>query len=83
MSDAKVTSKGQVTIPKAVRERLQIEPGDRVSFDIRDDGSVLFKARNLPWQRLRGMLNSPHKRPVTIEEMDPGRAGDYDPGGLD
>jgi AbrB family looped-hinge helix DNA binding protein len=48
MSDAKVTTKGQVTIPKVVRERLHIEPGDRVSFDMRDDGSVLFKARNLP-----------------------------------
>ena len=83
MSEAKVTSKGQVTIPKAVRERLHIEPGDRVSFEIRDDGSVLFKARNLPWQRLKGMFKSPLKRPLTIDEMSPERAGDYDPGGLD
>lgn len=82
MPDAKVTSKGQVTIPKAVRERLQIEPGDRVSFDVRDDGSVRFKARNHPWQRLRGLLNAPRRRPISIQEMDPGRASDYDPGGV-
>jgi AbrB family looped-hinge helix DNA binding protein len=40
MSDAKVTSKGQVTIPKKVRERLGVEPGDHLRFVVREDGSV-------------------------------------------
>lgn len=37
---AKVTSKGQVTIPVEVRRHLGIEAGDRVSFIVAEDGSV-------------------------------------------
>jgi AbrB family looped-hinge helix DNA binding protein len=79
MSDAKVTSKGQITIPKAVRERLHLAPGDRVYFDIRDDGSVRFVARNRPLERLFGMLDGKTKaRGVTIEKMNPASDPDYD-----
>ena len=39
VSDAKVMSKGQVTIPKKVREAIGIEPGNRVTFIV-EDGSV-------------------------------------------
>lgn len=39
-----VTSKGQVTIPKPIRERLGIEPGNAVDFELAPDGRVvLFK----------------------------------------
>ena len=38
MAESTVTSKGQITIPKAVRERLQLEPGDKVYFNVREDG---------------------------------------------
>jgi AbrB family looped-hinge helix DNA binding protein len=37
-----VTSKGQVTIPKRVRERLDIQPGSRVEFDVTPSGHVLL-----------------------------------------
>jgi antitoxin PrlF len=37
-----VTSKGQVTIPKRVRERLAIEPGSRVDFDLTSSGQVVL-----------------------------------------
>jgi looped-hinge helix DNA binding domain, AbrB family len=36
-----VTSKGQVTIPKPVRDRLNIKPGNAVDFVLADDGSVV------------------------------------------
>lgn len=42
----RVTSKGQVTIPQAVRTRLGIEPGDEVEFSVRDDEAVLRPARD-------------------------------------
>ncbi|MEO0500879.1 MAG: AbrB/MazE/SpoVT family DNA-binding domain-containing protein [Pseudomonadota bacterium] len=35
--EAKITSKGQVTIPKAVRKRLGVRAGDRLSFDMTGD----------------------------------------------
>lgn len=38
--EATVTSKGQITIPKGVRERLDIEEGEKVLFRFEDDGSV-------------------------------------------
>ncbi len=78
MSESTVTSKGQITIPKAVRERLHLEPGDKVYFDIRDDGSVLLMARNEPLEKLFGMLKHRVRkgRTVSIDEMDPGSLDD-------
>jgi AbrB family looped-hinge helix DNA binding protein len=35
-----VTSKGQVTIPKPVRDRLGVKPGDEVGFEMGPDGRV-------------------------------------------
>lgn len=42
----RVTSKGQVTIPQAVRAQLGIEPGDEVVFSVRDDAAVMRPARD-------------------------------------
>jgi antitoxin PrlF len=41
----RVTSKGQVTIPRAVRERLGIEPGSEVDFEVDDRGARLVRSR--------------------------------------
>lgn len=38
-----VTTKGQVTIPKAVRDLLGIKPGSSVTFEVADDGRVLLR----------------------------------------
>ena len=43
---AKVTSKGQVTVPKAVREALGIEEGDEVVFRVEGDRAVLARTPN-------------------------------------
>lgn len=40
MSISTITSKGQVTIPKAVRDRLRLRTGDKLDFQIEDDGSL-------------------------------------------
>jgi AbrB family looped-hinge helix DNA binding protein len=46
-----VTSKGQVTIPKPVRDRLNLKPGSAVDFELADDGRVvLVKAGKKPTQ---------------------------------
>ena len=69
MSEAKMTSKGQITVPKAVRMKLGLKPGDRIRFLVEADG----RARLLPAKRdiseLAGILPKP-KRALTIEEMD-------------
>jgi AbrB family looped-hinge helix DNA binding protein len=40
---AKLTSKGQVTIPKRVRDYLGLKPGSTVQFEVKGDGQVLLK----------------------------------------
>ena len=40
MPRALITAKGQTTIPKAIRERLGVAPGDRIDFVVQADGTV-------------------------------------------
>ena len=74
MPESTITTKGQITIPKVVRETLHLEVGDTVYFEMRDDGTVVMRPRNAPVESLFGMLKSKSKakRPLRIEEMNPG-----------
>lgn len=68
MPSALITAKGQTTIPKAIRERLGIEPGDRVDFVVQADGTVTVE----PAQGvtpLKGLLAVKGRRPVSVEAM--------------
>ena len=57
MSESTVTSKGQITIPKVVRDRLHLEPGHKVYFDVRDDGTVSLITRKHPIESLFGLMS--------------------------
>jgi AbrB family looped-hinge helix DNA binding protein len=54
----KMTSKGQVTIPRRLREHLGLKPGSDIEFELAEDGRVFLKTRELPpesrFARLRG-----------------------------
>jgi len=65
--EAKLSRKGQATIPKAVRDRLQIKPGDRFKFLFHPDGVIILP--KIPTVRLKGMIPKPAK-PVSLEEVD-------------
>ena len=65
--ESAITSKGQATIPKIVREHLGLKPGDRVKFFMHPDGTVVLLPM-LPASALRGMLKA--RRRVTLEAMD-------------
>ena len=54
MIESGVTTKGQTTLPKAVREVLALEPGDRVRYVIHDEEVRIMKVR--PIDRLFGVL---------------------------
>jgi len=56
-----VTSKGQITIPKAIREALGIKEKDRLLFFVEDDRLVLIPLRHRPLSELFGAL--PATRP--------------------
>ena len=70
MSQATVTSKGQVTIPKQVRERLGVGPGDRIDFVVEQDGGVRVRRLGRSVADLAGILRSPGRRPVSLRAMD-------------
>ena len=66
--EATLSSKGQATIPKPIREHLGLQPGDRVKFFVHPDGSVVLLPK-LPASALRGMIKSRNQRPVTTDQM--------------
>lgn len=67
--ESAINIKGQMTIPKAIREHLGLKAGDRVKFFLHPDGSMVLLPK-LPAGAVRGMLNHRRRRPVTIDEMN-------------
>ena len=69
MSTSTLTSKGQTTIPKDVRKRLNLHPGDRLEFVIDEDGRVLVLPASIDASESAGMLKPP-ARPASVEDMN-------------
>ena len=69
MVSARLTSKGQITIPASVRAALGLDAGSRVEFVETGKGQFAIIAATDEVQALKGMLKKP-ARPVTIEEMN-------------
>ena len=71
MPTATLTTKGQVTIPKEVREHLGVETGDRLSFVVQDDGSGPGHApRACMCARWGDSCTGRPAAPVSTAEMD-------------
>lgn len=70
MFSATMTSKGQITIPKAVRDRLGIEQGTQVMFYAAEGRTVRMIPRTSTWDDVSGMFYDPDQPTVSIEEMD-------------
>jgi antitoxin PrlF len=66
--ESAITTKGQATIPKPIREDLGLQPGDRVKFFVHPDGSVVLLPK-LPASAIRGTLKSRSRQPVTTEQL--------------
>ena len=69
MSSSTMTVKGQVTLPKPIRDKLGVEPGDRVEFRVKPSGEVVVEVSTVDLRSLRGMLK-PRERGVTVEQMN-------------
>lgn len=65
----KVTSKGQITVPKPIREHLNLSRGDRIEFLIGINGEVTIMPAAADVRKLKGMVRKPGK-PVTIADMN-------------
>ena len=69
MSTATLTTKGQITIPAAVRASLGLETGSRIEFINVDNGQYLMMAATSPVQALKGLLRKPSSV-ISIEKMN-------------
>ena len=67
---ATLTSKGQVTLPKEIRERLGLTAGSRLDFSIDDNGELRVRPVATTALGLAGLLRRPGQPPVTIEQMN-------------
>lgn len=70
MPTATVTSKGQITIPKEVRDSLAVHAGDVIDFEREPDGSFRIRARKIHVMELAGILHRKGQRRVSLREMD-------------
>jgi antitoxin PrlF len=66
---ATITSKGQVTIPKAIREQLGLKTGTKLHFWVDPTGRIVVTPLTLTIRDLVGILPKPD-RAVTIEEIN-------------
>ena len=70
MPTATLTSKGQITLPKAIRDKFHLHPGDRVEFILQGNEEVVMKPATIDVGELKGILHRPGRKAVSVEEMD-------------
>ena len=69
---ATLTSKGQLTLPKEIRDRLRLDAGSVLDFNILPDNTITARSVQPDARRIRGILQSPHAKPLSVAQMDEG-----------
>lgn len=69
--NSSISSKGQITVPKAVRDRLGLKAGTTVEFELTGDGVIMRKGHKgeRPVDRVRGVLARQHSTDAVIDQM--------------
>lgn len=73
MSTAKITSKGQITIPKRIRDKLHLQKGDLLHLEV-DEGKISVTPRKKEADEAFGILYREDQKAHTVNEMDKGVA---------
>jgi antitoxin PrlF len=68
MSEAAVTSKGQITIPSEIRKAMGLSEKDRVVFTVMPDGTTVMRAKSRSIVELKGAISG-HKKRVSVSAM--------------
>jgi antitoxin PrlF len=68
-TESTLTSKGQTTIPKGIRDSLGIKSGDRMTFTLMPDGTVLLRVKNKSIMSLAGSLKKKGRKPLPVEQL--------------
>lgn len=72
MSLATLTSKGQVTIPKIIRDSLRLHAGDKVEFVITEGNEALLRPITKKVDDVFGRLYKAGRKPVSVDKLDEG-----------
>lgn len=67
-----VTDKGQVTVPKKIRDQLHIATGSMLDFEVEEDGSLRVRVLTRGSDNLFGLVRRSGSKPLSIKEMDEG-----------
>jgi AbrB family looped-hinge helix DNA binding protein len=80
MTTATISSKGQIAIPKAVRDRLNLKAGTEVVIDVQGEALVMKRlVRELPdWRTMQGMAKGPGSLTKALEEERAAENAHYD-----
>ena len=70
MATATLTSKGQITIPKSVRDSLRLRSGDRITFVLHGDSEAILKPMTKSVEDVFGTLHEPSQQRRTVTEMN-------------
>lgn len=68
-ADATLTSKGQTTIPKEIRDGLGMKPGDRMTFTLMPDATVVMRVKSKSVIELAGMLHKKGRKAVPTGQL--------------
>ena len=68
MALATMTSKGQITIPKEIREKLGIKPKDRITFSVEGDHAILHALHGTIFG-LKGILHRKGMKPIDFKKL--------------
>jgi antitoxin PrlF len=67
--DSILTSNGQTTIPKQIRASLHMKAGDRMTFTMLPDGTVLMRVKNKRVMSLAGSLRKKGRKPLPVQQL--------------
>lgn len=70
MTRSTITSKGQTTVPKQIRDHLGIHAGDEIEFIIMENGSVIVEPAYVDVLCLEGILRKQGRKAVSTEAMN-------------
>jgi len=70
MTLATLTSKGQITIPKTVRDSLRIKSGDKVEFVLTEKREALLRPITMNTDDVFGRLHNIKRKPVSVKKID-------------
>ena len=68
-NDATLTTKGQTTIPKEIRDSLSLKAGDRMTFTLMPDATVLMRVKSKSVTKLAGVLHEKGRKPVPVAQL--------------